>query len=499
MQKIIEIRNGIVRNPEWSLNKPVNFSLADGEHIAILGPNGGGKSLLVDIITGKHPLCQSEVKYDFSPSTSKLASENIRHITLYDSYGEGDSTYYLQKRWNQHEIEDDLPTASQLLDKECNLAGLNKQDSDKIRHQLTELFNMSELLTKPILMLSSGELRKFQLTRALLSKPRVLIIESPFIGLDAPSRQQLCELLELLVKQMRIQIILVLSKTDEIPPFITHVVEVEDRCVGQKTEYDTLSYLYEWHKTPLPEATRQWLLSLPSSKDTIDNKKEMVCFNNVTIRYGNHTILDNLSWQVKKGERWALKGRNGSGKSTLLSLICADNPQGYACDIRLFGYQRGQGESIWDIKKNIGYVSPEMHRSYRMNIPALKVVASGLRDSIGLYFKPSEEEIDRCLAWMKVFGIEGLREKPFQHLSSGEQRLALIARAFVKDPDLLILDEPLHGLDIPNRAKVKEIIDFFFSRPEKTLIMVTHYDDELPNCITNVKTLNQTSRDASLK
>ena len=186
---------------------------------------------------------------------------------------------------------------------------------------------------------------------------------------------------------------------------------------------------------------------------------------------------------MREGECWALTGRNGSGKSTLLSLVCADNPQSYACDIELFGRKRGTGESIWDIKRHIGYVSPEMHRAYLKNLPALDIVASGLFDTVGLFNHPSLEQQEECRRWMDVFGIGSLADRPYLRLSSGEQRLCLLARAFVKDPDLLILDEPMHGLDLRRCEMVKDIIDSFMQRPRKTLVMVTHFESELPSCI----------------
>ena len=203
----------------------------------------------------------------------------------------------------------------------------------------------------------------------------------------------------------------------------------------------------------------------------------------MSIRYGERTILNDLDWVVKLGEKWALSGQNGSGKSTLLSLICADNPQSYACDISLFGRPRGSGESIWEIKKHIGYVSPEMHRAYLKNLPAIDIVASGLHDSVGLYKKVHADDKAVCEWWMDIFGIAELKDRNFLYLSSGEQRMVLLARAFVKDPELLVLDEPLHGLDIYNRRLVKDVIDTFCQREGKTLIMVTHYEEELPDCI----------------
>jgi molybdate transport system ATP-binding protein len=211
--------------------------------------------------------------------------------------------------------------------------------------------------------------------------------------------------------------------------------------------------------------------------------------NDITIKYGEKTILSHINWTVRKGDCWALCGQNGSGKSTLLSLICADNPQAYACDISLFGRKRGSGESIWEIKRHIGYVSPEMHRSYHHNIPVIQVMASGLKDTVGLYTRTNEAEREKCRWWMRIFGIEHLETRPFLSLSSGEQRLVLVARAFVKDPQLLILDEPLHGLDNQKRALVKDIIETYSEKPNKTLIMVTHYEEDLPKCFTLKKQL----------
>ena len=221
---------------------------------------------------------------------------------------------------------------------------------------------------------------------------------------------------------------------------------------------------------------------------------EIIRFNGVTIRYGERTILRDLNWTVRRGEHWALSGKNGSGKSTLLSLVCADNPQRYACDISLFGRKHGAGESIWDIKRRIGYVSPEMHRGYKQNIPALQIVASGLKDTVGLYVRPNEAEQEQCRKWLGLLGVGHLAERRFMEMSSGEQRLVLLARAFVKEPELLILDEPLHGLDDENRRMVKALVDRYCQDPMKTLVYVTHYQEELPRCIDHFISLQEGQR-----
>ena len=340
------------------------------------------------------------------------------------------------------------------------------------------------MLDKKIILLSSGELRKFQLTKALLTAPRVLIMDNPFIGLDVSTRELLFTLLERLTKLSSVQIILVLSMLDDIPSFITHVIPVDKLMVYPKMEREAYINAFRLHDQSISfDELQQRIIDLPYDGNNYESS-EVVKLNKVSICYDDRTILKELDWVVNRGEKWALSGENGAGKSTLLSLVCADNPQSYACDISLFGRKRGTGESIWEIKKHIGYVSPEMHRAYLKNLPAIEIVASGLHDSIGLYKRPQPEQMSICEWWMDIFGIAELKDRPFLQLSSGEQRLALLARAFVKDPELLILDEPLHGLDTYNRRRVKKVIEAFCQRRDKTMIMVTHYESELPNTIT---------------
>ena len=469
--KTIELINARARKPEWSMAEPVNFCMEEGEHIAIIGRNGAGKSMFVDLLTGRHPAFPGLVKYGFDEPY-----DNLKYISFRDTYGgDNDRTYFLQQRWNQMEIDEETPTVGQKLEETYQLAGEDTPARRALQKHLYELFHLEGLLDKYIILLSSGELRKYKLAASLFTNPRVLIMDNPFIGLDAQTRDQLKELLTMLAKEQGLQIILVLAKTDEIPEFITHIVEVKEMKVMPKVAHRGQSLCNPVANAPYSQQGQ--------SPCATAAPEEVIKFNKVTIRYGTRTILKDLDWTVRKGEHWSLSGQNGSGKSTLLSLVCADNPQSYACDISLFGHRRGSGESIWDIKKHIGYVSPEMHRSYKQNIPAIQIVASGLKDTVGLYVKPNEAEQAQCRKWLNIFGIGHLADRNFREMSSGEQRLILVARAFVKEPSLLILDEPLHGLDDVNRRMVKNRVDEYCQDPEKTLIYVTHYQEELPRCI----------------
>lgn len=441
---------------------------------AIVGRNGSGKTQYIEQLR------------------RQVASDRLRYIAFSDSYGPAvDKAYYLQLRWNQHDIDPETPNVGELLEKAYRLAGDDTEERRQLQRHLYDLFHMEPLLDKYVITLSSGELRKLQLTKTLFANPSLLIMDNPFIGLDAETRDQLKELLQLLAEKQRLDIILILSKTDDIPTFVSEVIELRNGKILPPCSREE----YYNRQLPIPphvlsKERQEAILALPY-QDNDYHTDEVIKMQQVSIRYGERTILNNLDWTVRNGERWALSGQNGSGKSTLLSLVCADNPQSYACDITLFDRPRGSGESIWDIKKHIGYVSPEMHRSYQRDLPAIRIVASGLKDSVGLYVKPNEEEYTICRFWMDIFGLEDMYNRTFMKLSSGEQRLVLLARAFVKDPQLLILDEPLHGLDLKNRRLVKDVIETFCQRRNKTMVMVTHYEEELPTIITNKKYLTK--------
>lgn len=459
-EPVITLENGQLSETVCRFDTPLNFTMEPREHIAVVGPNGSGKTTLVETLLGQRALRGGSLRYGFSGG-------GIRYIAFHETYNRAeDGEYYYQQRWNSCDSES-APRVGELLDR--------LEGDPALREELYDLLAIRPMLDKPVIMLSSGELRKFQIVRMLLTSARVLVVDNPFIGLDVAARGLLNELLERLAGMAGLQLILVLSSDEDVPPFVTHVYRMKERRLGPKIPAAS------FRNESISEATT---VTLPEPEGKPLECTEVVRLTGVTIRYGDRTILDSLDWTIGNGEKWALAGPNGSGKSTLLSLISADNPQAYAQDIVLFGRQRGTGESIWEIKRHIGYVSSEMHRSFLKDIPAVNMTASGYFDSLGLYETPTAAQLASAEAWMEAFGIGGMAGQSFLRLSSGEQRLVLLARAFVKDPDLLILDEPLNGLDATNKERVKSIIDAFCSRPGKSMIYVSHYDADLPSCIS---------------
>lgn len=469
---------------EFRLNEPVTVAIPAEEPLAIVGLNASGKSKLVDILIGAHPIWGDEVKYDFSPSTNNKASQNIKVVTFRDAYGSAGGDFY-QLRWNHGLLEETQSVGDMLR---------ISSKQNRISEEIIRTLGLESLIPKQIIMLSSGELRRVQLAEMLQTSPRVMIIDNPYIGLDVNARKQTTEVLAEIAKG-HTKLIVVVSREKDVPYFIQKVLPVVDGKVlpiSDKASFFNNNRLCQNNnRYYFDENKYNSITSLPDHENAANGEPVVVC-NNINIAYGSRKIFQNFSWTVRTGERWALNGENGAGKSTLLSLVCADNPQAYACDISLFGFKRGSGESIWDIKKNIGYVSPEMFRSYRRNMSVLKIAASGLSDTSGVYDKDiSDAAMQKVLFWLDIFGIKDLAQRNYLQLSSGEQRMVLLARAFVKDPALLVLDEPFHGLDRERRELSRNIINAFCSRKGKTLIMVTHYEEEYPSCIDHKLTLKK--------
>ncbi len=472
MRKVVEVRQGVARHPAYRLEKPLDLTLFAGECVAVCGPNGGGKSFLVDMLTGAHPLLGDAIRWNVSVPLGGHVADVVRHVTFRDVYGGAAPAYY-QQRWNRGD-EAECPTVREQLFRNGTPLGA---DDPAIVSPMLEVLGVTAHLDKPVNRLSSGELRRLQLARVLLGRPQVLFIDNPYIGLDPEARRGLTEMLAIVAEQLTL--VLVVSRVADIPGFVHKVVHVEQMRVETPVCRD--AYIY--NKACESRSLLKGEPVFPASCVEVSGAETVIDFRKITLRYGERTVLRDLEWSVKKGEHWALTGENGAGKTTLLSLVCADNPMSYACDVSLFGCRRGQGESIWEIKRRIGYVSPEMYSTYRKGLKAVEIVASGLRDSIGLYHRPSLDDEALCRKWLEIFGASRLADCNYLQLSDGEQRLVLLVRAFVKSPELLVLDEPFHGLDDRRRAHAMRIIDRYMENAARTLVMVTHYSDELPGCI----------------
>ena len=388
-----------------------------------------------------------------------------------------------------------------------------------------KLCGVEKILDRGLKFMSTGEIRRTLLCRSLLSGAKVIILSDPFAGLDAESRKILLEFFTTITnRQINSEklnfdfpkIILSMERFNEIPSSINKVLEMTDKKIsfcGSRQLYEKLrnqkleekaktreqekrAFLEELKKireeskalTLATLTARTFTSSENSVTSSSENPQSLIKFENVNIGWDEHQVLKNLTWEVKQGVHWLIQGPNGSGKTTILELITGDNMQVFRENIKIFGKRRGSGESIWDIKKQLGIVSYRLHVDYRMlgGTSLLNVIISGFKDSIGLYEKASDFEIATAKAWLKLADFEGRENENFSSLSYGEQRAILILRAAVKNPRILILDEPCHGLDENYRQKILDLLETVAQTGTTTLLHVTHDPTEILSCEHNV-------------
>ena len=266
-----------------------------------------------------------------------------------------------------------------------------------------------------------------------------------------------------------------INNDDEVPNCINRFAEIKNGSFLELTHHSEITKGEERTPKELP-----YFLQKPPKT----NAKEMVKLENVNVSYGEKKVLKNINWQLNEGERWLLQGPNGSGKSTLLSLLNGDHPQAYANQIYLFGKKRGSGESIWDIKEKIGIISPELHWYYDLNANVGQTIASGFFDSMSLYQKLSFEQQQKLEQILLFFDLKEDKNKKLNTLSLGKQRLALLARTIVKNPELLILDEPCQGLDVQQTKYFNRVVDDL-CKSGHTLIYVGHFESQLPESLSH--------------
>ena len=495
---LFSFENAALRVGERVLLDGLSWKVREREHWAVLGPNGSGKSTLLRAVLGDVAVVRGSFN-TFPTLTGSLAGEQWNPPIGWVSFELHRRLIAREEsleaaRWFSAE-PDGAGTAGELL---LELGPAAAGQEAWVR-QLVALFELGPLLPRPFHALSTGEIRRLLVARALVRRPRLLALDEPFDGLDEASRRLLAGALSRLAGE-GLQLLLVSHRVEELIPEITHVLGLRaGRILWQGPRRRALSprnlrRLY-WAKPGLSDrAKTEKPTPAPHSREPAavggrvagKGADVLVQMRDVRVRYGGRLVLEGLSWTMRRGESWCVQGPNGSGKTTLLSLVCGDNPQAYANDIRLFGVPRGSGESIWDIKRRIGLLSTEFQIAYRRQASGLEVVVSGFHDSIGMYepSSPAEEASARdLLQWLQ---LEELAERDFDTLSGGQQRLLLLARAMVKRPELLVLDEPCQGLDPANRARILAMLDRIVAGAGADLIYVSHHRDELPRSLTHL-------------
>lgn len=477
---LLELRNvSIIRfnSPEFVKKgfRNINWRINKGETWVITGPVGAGKTTLAEALCGKYPIQSGSIQY-FNSSSSFHPPEGANKRIVLVSFQPNSrllnyNNYYYQQRYNSTEADSGLTVRKFLI------ADQKENEFSDILNIIPNSLGIADLLNLEVIKLSNGQTRKMLLAKALLQKPILLLLDNPYSGLDTESRHKLNLLLQDLINH-NTNIILI-TNLNELPEFATHVMEVANFNIkGQFTRAEYLAKQKQENPTSSPNSFFNFLdLYQPVAKA----KDFDICvqFENTSIQYGDKVVLNNINWTVRKGEKWALTGPNGSGKTTLLSLINGDNPQAFANKITLFDKRKGTGESIWDLKKRIGFVSPELHLYFRRNITAEAVVATGFGNTLYLNRPLTSEEGELVNYFFSYFQLEPIRHTSFLQLSTGQHRLIFIVRSLLKNPDLLIWDEPFQSL---SAALIDQSLNLLkaYATQNKTIILVSHYSSEIP-------------------
>jgi molybdate transport system ATP-binding protein len=337
---------------------------------------------------------------------------------------------------------------------------------EEVRHDRKIL---TQNTTQSLQSMSSGERKKVLLNYLLGLNPDYLVLDNPFDNLDAISKLEIVAKISAL--KSSIHIIQLLSRKADLFPFIDQIATWQNGALNWQVRTSEKArenkQMLKGFKGSLPPPIK--VVSYPH--------KELIKLQNVSVAFGNKQVLNQINWTIRPGDFWELKGKNGSGKTTLLSMITGDNPKAYGQDLYLFGHKKGSGESVWDIKKQIGYVTPALTDRFRGYHTLQNMLISGLVDSIGLYITPTESQIRLANAWLTLLGMAYKKDAYFHDLSKGEQRLIMCARAMIKHPLLLILDEPTADLDDEAAALVVALVNKMGNESKTSIVFVSHREE----------------------
>jgi molybdate transport system ATP-binding protein len=461
--------------------KEVNWTIEPNQHWVVTGTNGSGKSALAAVLAGFGDTLNGTV--EGVPSRVGLVSFEAQAELIKQELKKDDADIL-------DVISEGTPVREMIFEY-C--------EDQLLAAELVEKFGLSPLLDRAFRKLSTGESRKMMLVRALANHPELLILDEPFDGLDSDTLVMLQNHLASIIETT--PMILVLNRFDEMPDFITHVAYMEKvgndegRLAFQVDRSDESAYAELYQLLHLKTTDLEVPAADPANPlPKLNPNDPLVKLTDITIKYSDAVIVDEFNWTIHPGQHWQLSGPNGSGKTGVLSLITGDHPQCYVNDIFVFGYQRGNGESIWQIKQFIGYVSTALQWEYRVSISCKNVIISGFFDSIGMYTKSTDNQKMIADQWLALLGMQDRADVPFNKLSYGDQRLLLIARAMVKHPPLLILDEPCLGLDDMNRQLVLALIEKICEGNETTVLYVNHHAEDQIKGIENFMAMRKRQR-----
>lgn len=461
MSAIFHIEDAVIYRFQQKVLGPFSYTFEKDLNYMISGLNGAGKSSFLQAIKGRLPLRSGKIEF-FINDQNDIYKWKRRHLQLVSFADNTREFLNIQRYYQQrfHAFDTDDFTIEEYLVQD----GFDHKNPQHIN--IVNKSGLTDLLKVNRIKLSSGQSRKYLIVKALLKSPKILLLDNPYVGLDKENRLLINNLIDELSRSIDIQFIIAGQYT-ELPKTVKHIINL-----GKTPSHDD------------PLIIPDCLLSYFNETSHWPEYSTVLELQDVTVSYADKAILNKLNWKILKGHKCSILGKNGSGKSTVIGLIAADHPQAYKNDVSLFGKRRSNRDSIWDIKKNIGLVSSELHAYFHdPGMSCFSIVKQGLYETIynnAVFSKVQEQTIH---ALFQYFDLPNSKNKIFNQCSTGEQRLVLFLRALVKNPPLLLLDEPFQVLDSRQVSRAKYLLEEVLSA-QHTMIFITHFQHEIPNSVT---------------
>lgn len=345
---------------------------------------------------------------------------------------------------------------------------IDRMINDELRHDQI-LVHTEE--NESLQTMSSGQQKRALLAYLIAQQPDYIVLDDVYSNVDVATQQYITNTLSKLSEQ--VLLIQLFFRKRDLLPCIDVVCQLDE-----KNEIISVQAADEFRKLSSTSTEKPHEFKLPTLySENHNNLETLIELHSVSVKYDDKQVLSDINWTIRKGEFWQLTGPNGAGKSTLISMITGDNPKAYGQNMILFGRKKGSGETIWDIKRQIGYFTPTMIQQFTRAESVENMIISGLNDSVGLYTVPTDIQKDIAKNWLQMLG-PSFRNKNFQQLSLGQQRMVMVARAMVKHPPLLILDEPTIELDDENSRLFIDMVKAIATEKQMAIIYVSHRAEE---------------------